>query len=129
MKKQFINLVQVPTRTMLNVFLALSICSSATFFGCQKKEKRIQKEKTASEHRYNPSTTKLASVNVFKENTMAWSDIIRGYSSENTQYRHAKLFLSLGLVEVVKDPVIADWIINEAPMHEDSVFYFEDLFA
>lgn len=71
----------------------------------------------------------FARTSVFEPNNMAWQELGIGYNNQNTRYNKAKLYLAQGLTEVAKNPVIAKWIVEEAKIHEDNVFYFDNLFA
>lgn len=112
----------------LKAFAQFLIISGIVVTGC-KRESPEQVLKPAPLNQQTQSMSRSTSnVSLFEPNTMAWGDLAKGYSDLDTRRRHAKLFLSIGLTEVVKNPAIAQWIEAEAPNHEDSVFYFEDLF-
>jgi hypothetical protein len=101
---------------------------TVALFGSCKKE--MPKQGQTADHKYQPSVALIsATLSTFEPNTMSWTDLGIGYNDQNTRYNKAKLYLAIGLTEVVKDPAIAAWMVAEAKQHEDNVFYFDNLFA
>lgn len=110
------------------VLMCLALSASA-LSSCTKVERSNKVKQQVARHKYQPTiTTMSANLSIFENNDMNWADLELGYDDVNIGYNKAKLFLSIGLAEVAKDQVIADWIVSQAKVHEDNVFYFDELF-
>jgi hypothetical protein len=109
--------------------LFMAVAGTFVVSSCKKENGESLKPAHApSDHRYIPMSGLASDVGIFEPNTMAWDDIVQGYSELDTRRRHAKVYLSIGITEVVKDPAIAAWITTEARKKEYNILYLEDLF-
>lgn len=108
---------------MFTAFSALTLFISV--YSCTKQT-HTSEEKS---HVYVPTTTtKVANTN-FEENIHNFSEIVEGVDNTDTKLRKIRLYLSVGLVEVVKDSTIANWIYYATMQSENREIKFSDLFA
>jgi hypothetical protein len=109
----------------------LGIALTTVLFSASCRKDNIPQNKpAASRHQYKPGTTaRAAALTLFEPNNMSWAERCIGYDVADEGFRKAKLFYSLALREIVKDPSIAAWICDKAKQAENNVIFLDDVFA
>lgn len=82
--------LSLPFLNLKLIVLVIALTALA-LSGCNKEKPGAETEKA------NNKLMSTVSLGVFSENTMPWSEIVKGYDAGDTKRRHAKLFLSIGL--------------------------------
>lgn len=103
---------------------------AAVLFSACRKDNISKNTPAVSKHRYKPEAgMKAVDVTNLEPNSMSWPDRVIGYDDADAEFRKAKLFYAIGLREIVKDPVIAQWICEQAKQAENNVIFLDDVFA